>query len=797
MAEYDRSTNTVTMSVRDITDFIFRDGNAASESYSVPEEKMLAGARFHRSYEQKLENKGYTPEYRTEYLHEYPDGLKLKIQGIADAVKDTKKKLYVCEIKTVSVDVQSLETESIPKYRAQVYMYAYMIMCEKNAKACNISIVYHNISKSATKILDEVESFENAENFFKDVLGRLHPWLLLYLDHTKVRDAGLKALAFPHESYRKGQRDICAAVFRAVRDGTKLFVEAPTGTGKTISALFPSLKAMGEGYCGKIFYLTAKVITRSVAKEALESLTSSGLSLRSIILTAKSKSCLGGGNCLPHLCKYSDGHGERVNSAIFAMVSENSLITPETVADYAERYTVCPHELALDASMFCDVIVGDYNHAYDPNATLQRYFSSPSDFAVLVDEVHNLPDRARDMYSSELEASELRAAAKALKDAPKKVKSTFSKLAREISAIGKSLDEENIDDIKHTVSLTEGFIGALDALCEEYRRFLSKDDYDKEKELTIDVYFKCRFFHTLTECRDIYENSFSVYFDRTARKKRLCIMCTDPSPILEELAELPKSTVLFSATLRPFGYYFDVLGGKAERDKYISVGSPFPSENLLCASLCGISTVYKDRSTSYTAICDAICEAVKHKVGNYLVFFPSFKYMDDVYEVFTESFSHGKSLDVIRQTPDMTDGERSDFLMRFNEYGSSTLIGFTVCGGVFSEGVDLKGERLSGAIVVGTGMPAICFERDLLKKSYGSKGRDGFDFAYTYPGLNRVFQAGGRVIRSETDRGFVLLIDTRYRSRKYLSCLPDSWRGIRFFKDISGLSDILREFWNK
>ncbi len=795
MAEYDKSTNTVTMSVRDITDFIFRDGNAASDGYSVPEEKMLAGARFHRSYEAKLEKKGYVPEYRTECTHEYADGLKVNIQGIADAIHDTKKTLSVCEIKTVSENVHLLSFDSIPKYRAQVYFYAYMIMREKSVKSCEVILVYHNISRSETSALNEVLDFEKAEEFFLEVLGELHRWLRLYLDHTEVRDAGLKALTFPHGSYRKGQRDICAAVYRAVRDGAKLFVEAPTGTGKTISALFPSLKAMGEGHCGKIFYLTAKVITRSVAKGALESLTANGLMLRSIILSAKAKSCIGGGNCLPHLCKYSKGHGERVNSAIFALVSEHSLITPELVAMYAEKYVVCPHELALDASLFCDVIVGDYNHAYDPNAMLQRYFSTPSNFVVLTDEVHNLPDRARDMYSADLEVSELRAAARALKEAPKRVRIPFSRLAKEIGAIAKALDEADIADEKHIVGLTEEFLGTLDALCEEYKHFLSREEYEVEKEKTIDEYFRCRFFLKLTELRDIYEGSFAVYLDRTAKKKRLCIVCTDPSQILEELAALPKSTVFFSATLRPFGYYFDVLGGKSERDRYIRVGSPFPIENFLCASLCGISTVYKDRSASCEAICEAITEATRCKVGNYLVFFPSFKYLDDVYEIFSESISESDGITLLRQTTDMNDAERAEFLESFDNHGDKTLIGFTVCGGVFSEGVDLKGEKLSGAIIVGTGMPALCFERDLLKKSYSAKNRNGFDFAYTFPGLNRVFQAGGRVIRSESDRGFVLLIDTRYKKRKYLECLPEAWQSIRFFKDACVLTEVIGEFW--
>ncbi len=831
MADYDSKTNTFSMSVRDITDFIYRDGDVSGDGYSSSEEKMLAGARFHRSYEARMEKQGFVSEYRMEYLHEYEDGLKLKINGIADLLKWNAgtKAAEIGEIKTVSKSVDTLDMDSIPKYKAQSWFYAHMFMIEKGINSVCVSLIFHNLNSKLTNVVKKDVDFCESSELFSHTLDALYKWLRLYLDHKKVRDESIAELKFPHDSYRKGQRELCAAVYRSVRDGEKLFAEAPTGTGKTVSALFPAIKAMGEGHIRKIFYLTAKVITRKVAKDAMADMAKgSQLDFRTIVLCAKSRSCLGDGNCLPHLCKYSKGHGERVNAALFDLISNVSLITPEIVAQYAEKYTVCPHELALDASLFCDAVVGDYNHSFDPRAMLQRYFSCGGDYAVLVDEAHNLPDRAREMYSSALGVKMLKDAARSLKGESKlrKLKAAFSKVAKEISEIGKANEDKKAEEGKVCVRITDALETALNHLCEEYRKFLSREEFETQKEKTVEAYFECKFFLKLIDFCGIYDNSFAVFYNYIGKNGELDIMCTDPSAILYDLSKLSKSTVFFSATLRPFDYYYDILGGSrkgddsdekientaypsdissakngAYLDKYIRIGSPFPKENLLPLAICGISTRFKDRDESYEKIANVIFSSVKAKVGNYMVFFPSFRYLECVYEYFDElcrkDGENQRSIKTMCQTSEMSEDERAEFLLEFESFGQNTLVGFCVCGGVFSEGVDLRGECLSGAIIIGTGMPGVCFERNLLRRSYDAKGHDGFDFAYTFPGLNRVFQAGGRVIRTETDRGFVLLIDDRYRYRKYISSFPEAWENIRYFSSAENVGKEIEKFFER
>lgn len=785
-------------SVREICEFIYRDGDAYAGAASLPLEKMKKGVRFHREFQlqQARAHRNYTAEYRLclEEVLETP--FTLSLSGIADGICEEGGRgcVIIDEIKTTSKKVSGLSFGSIPKYDMQLYLYAYMYMKLTGEKSALVRLVYHNCDSEETNICEKEIDFCFALEMFHRVTSGLLPWVKLIYEHRERRNASIKLLEFPFSSYRKGQRELCAAVYRSIRDCTALFAEAPTGTGKTVSALFPAYKALGEGKGEKIFYLTAKAVQRGVALSAVEKMQTCGLYTRAIVLMAKTKSCLADGNCMPHLCKYSSGCFDRMNDALWELVTNENVITPEVVASYAEKHCVCPHELALDATYFCDVVIGDYNHLYDMQAALQRYFSVGGDYTVLVDEAHNLPDRAREMYTASISRSVLSKAHKDLKEAPKKVRRKFSALRGILKKLGDSMTENGEERRILGTGAGAEFENALEKLCDAYKGFLGEDICAAEKEKTLEVFFDCNFMYQICNLALEHPDCFKVYAQAYGRDTVLYYTCTNPAPIIRAICESVRSVVYFSATLRPFNYYTSLLGMDGEKDKYIRLASPFDSKRQLVAVYGTLSTRLRDREGSYERVSEIIFSAIKCKVGNYLAFFPSFKYLSEVLSVFSDAHPE---IRLAVQESVMDDESRRGFLMEFESHGESTLLGFAVCGGFFSEGIDLVGEKLSGVIIVGTGMPSICFERDLIRSSFGGdEDRTGFNYAYTYPGLSRVFQAAGRVIRTESDCGFIVLCDDRYKTSEYYSHFPASWNeNIKYVGSTARLEREISAFW--
>ena len=797
-----RDDGYVNTSVREICEFLRRSGDAYVGVASIPVEKMKKGVKFHREFqrEQSTLLKLYNPEYRLcieERMGDSP--FVLNLVGIADGISEgvPGENVVIDEIKTTSKKVSSLDFGSIPVYDLQLYCYAYMYMKLSGKRSAVIRLIYHNCDSEETNILEKRIDFSFATEKFREMCDELLPWITFIYEHRKKRNESIANLKFPFGSYRKGQRELCGAVYRSVRDSSALFAQAPTGTGKTVSSLFPAYKALGEDMGEKIFYLTAKAVQRTVAAETVEKMRESGLYTRLLVLTAKTKSCLSEGNCMPSLCKYSASCFDRMNDALWDIINNEFVITPEKIAEYAEKHCVCPHELALDTSYFCDCVVGDYNHLYDPQAYLQRYFSVGGDYIALVDEAHNLPDRARDMYTAILSRASLTKAHKELKEAPKKVRRSFSSLANVLKKLGKSMFDA--EEERRILGISAGleFENALEKLCDNYKGFLGDDGYAKEKEKTLETFFDCNFMLQITQLAATHPSCFRVYAETDGKETVLYYTCTNPAPILRAICDSIRSTVYFSATFSPFDYYTELLCMNADTDKYIRLPSPFKSENQLVAVYTTLSTRLKDREGSYERVCEIIYSAIKCKTGNYLVFFPSFKYLTSVLEVFADAHPEIRT---VTQMSNMDEEKRAEFLEAFEKHGEETLVGFAVCGGLFSEGIDLVGERLSGVVVIGTGMPSICFERDLIKSSFEDTEnfRRGFNYAYTYPGLNRVFQAAGRVIRTETDKGFIVLCDDIYKTAEYRTNFPPHWESnIRFVGSNARLEREISEFWDK
>lgn len=795
-----RDDGFINTSVREICEFLRRSGDAYVGAASLPLEKMKKGVRFHRDFqhEQQKTLKNYCPEYRLCIEEKLDSPFVLNLSGIADGIAEGSDNdpVIIDEIKTTSKKVSSLDFGSIPVYDLQLYCYAYMYMKLSGKKNAVIRLIYHNCDSDETNIVEQRMEYDAAREKFREMCDELLPWIRLIYDHRIKRNDSIKKLEFPFGSYRKGQRELCGAVYRCVRDSITLFAQAPTGTGKTVSTLFPAYKALGEDRGEKIFYLTAKAVQRSLAKEAILKMTENGLYTRMLVLTAKSKSCLSEGNCMPHLCKYSASCFDRMNDALWDIINNELVITPEIVAEYSEKHEVCPHELALDTSYFCDCVVGDYNHLYDPQAALQRYFSVGGDYIALVDEAHNLPDRARDMYTAILSKSALTKAHRELKEAPKKVRRSFSSLASVLRKLGKSMTEK--EESRRILGVSAGyeFESALEKLCDKYKGFLGEDICRSEKEKTLETFFDCNFMLQITMLAAVHPDCFRVYAETDGKETVMYYTCTNPAPILRAICDSIRSTVYFSATLSPFDYYTELLCMREESDKYIRLPSPFDPKNQLVAVYTTLSTRLKDREGSYEKVSEIIYSAIKCKTGNYLVFFPSFRYLSDVLAVFEDAYPEIRT---VVQESNMDDEKRAAFLENFEYHGDTTLLGFAVCGGLFSEGIDLVGDRLSGVIIIGTGMPSICFERDLIRSSFesGENVRRGFNYAYTYPGLNRVFQAAGRVIRTESDKGFIVLCDDRYNTSDYYSNFPSHWgENMKYIGNTVKLEREITSFWN-
>ena len=603
----------------------------------------------------------------------------------------------------------------------------------------------------------------------------------------------MKDLQFPFP-YREGQRDIVSGVYHTVSSGKTLFVQAPTGVGKTMSAIFPSVRAIGEGKGETLFYLTAKTITGTVAQEAFHILREKGLKFKVTAITAKEKLCFQDTpECTPEKCPYAKGHFDRVNDAVYELWTTEEVYSREVIRAHAEKWQVCPFEMCLDLSIWVDGIICDYNYVFDPNVHLKRFFGEniSGDYIFLIDEAHNLVERGREMYSAGISRQSLVALRK-------KIRKRFSKLARTLDKANRQMMEleENLAEtgkgyqvLPNPRVLPIPFLtisGELEEILEE------KELEEELRREILEFYFIVRDFLNVSE---LVDENYVVYTENSAEEGfRLRLFCVNPAENLGEYLKKGKSAIFFSATMFPMLYYRELL--TTDRDAYgIYVQSPFPKENRRILIGSDVSSRYTRRNRAeYRKIAGYIARCVWQRQGNYMVFFPSYRLMEDVLQVYEEEFS----VDWVRcvcQTTDMTEQEREGFLEEFQER-EGTLVGFCVLGGIFSEGVDLTGESLIGAVIVGTGLPQIGSQREILKEYYDKKNHCGFDYAYRYPGMNKVLQAAGRVIRTKEDKGVILLLDDRFWDRDYQEIFPREWQD-RTGCRLDTVEDAVETFWKR
>ena len=782
-------------SVHEICDFIFRTGDVYTGGTDITGEAMLIGAKFHRQLqaERKRENKSYQSEFDIKYTEEF-DGFEYTVHGRIDGIVENGDGTIIDEFKTTSKDLDELEWDTIKAHCAQLFCYGYMYAQLNSLNYITLRLTYFNYDSEQSKTLEKELTYTQLRQWFVALIDEHIKWPKLIYYHRISRNKSLKNMNFPYGSFRDGQRQLSALVYRSIRDEKKLFAEAPTGIGKTVSTIFPSLKALGEEIGEKVFYLSAKNIGSLAATDCLDMCINKGADVWYTSMTSKDKICFRDKNCLPTECEYSKGHYDRVNAALYELISRNERITKDKIIEIAEKHKVCPFELQLDASEFCDVVVGDYNYFFDPRAKLCRYFGDMNSgkYIILVDEAHNLVDRAREMYSASLSYYQLKKYSKHLKGL-RKLSGRLNKCIAYIDLIRHGLELSGKSEKKLVIS--EKDMMPFRSFCDAYRKFLSDDTtHDEAKRETLQLFFDISFFVEIFDIESCYQSDYIDYCGIEEKDCYVRLFCANPSQIISYLTKQLLSCTFFSATLTPREYYIKMLGFDESTDNIVSLPSPFPPENFFTAVFKNISTRYKDRDKSIETICNIIKLATEKKLGNYLCFFPSYAYMESVYGEFCVMYPEVKTE---LQSKDMTQEEREAFLKKFTDNPGETLVGFALSGGMFSEGVDLKGDRLSGAIIIGTGLPGICFERDMLKELFDVTIGEGmgYNYAYTYTGLNRVYQAAGRVIRTKTDKGFVILVDDRYSKMSHRKTFPDSWKNVRFFSETEALSNSIEKFW--
>ena len=849
----------IRVSVRRLVEFILRSGDIDNRHQGIPDNAMQEGGRIHRMIQRRM-----GPEYRAEVSLKYThptEKYTLIVEGRADGIIEQNSEITIDEIKGTYRDLVKMR-EPVREHIAQAKCYAYIYSLQNDLKQIRVRMTYCNILTEDIRYFYEDYTFAELEKWFQELIAAYRKWADYAWEWKEIRQASVEALEFPFE-YRDGQKDLVTYVYRTIYHKRKLFLEAPTGVGKTISTVFPSIKAMGKGMGEKLFYLTAKTITRTVAEDTFTLLREKGLRFKSVVLTAKDKICfMEKPECNPESCPYAKGHYDRVNDAIYEMLIAEESFTRERIEEYAAKYQVCPFEMCLDMSLFADGVIGDYNYLFDPHVYLKRFFGDGSggNYIFLIDEAHNLLERGREMYSAPLIKEEFLEMKREIKQTVVSEMEEVGKKAQisgqmtlEVTEVS-GLEENDTDTLYikgkkerkkngKSILVRMGYAEKLEYHLEKCNKELLELKRDCENyclvenidkfvqallklHATIDEYLDEQeeqklpvrenlldFFFKVSHFLDIYERLDENYVKYTQLGEDgtflLKLFCVNPKENLKQCMMRGRSTILFSATFLPIQYYKSLLGGEQE-DYEVYAKSVFSPEKKALFIANDVTSKYTRRSDEeYYNIARYIDELVKMRHGNYMVFCPSYAFLRTIYEKYTEYFADEEK-ECIIQSEYMNEEEREAFLERFRgnedcdlqanigmdiEVEERSLIGFCVLGGIFGEGIDLKNDSLIGAIIVGTGLPQVCNEREILKNYFDANGENGFDFSYRYPGMNKVLQAAGRVIRTAEDVGVIALLDERFLQLSYRRMFPREWE---YFETVSvdTVGKRVERFWD-
>lgn len=793
----------IRISVRNLIGFILRSGDIDNRNRSMVENAMAEGSRLHRKI-QKSMSTNYQSEVMLRTLVE-GESYDVEVEGRADGIITNylDNSIMIDEIKCTYSDFSHWK-EANTLHLAQGKCYGAIYLLENKMENINIRITYCNIESEELKYFQQEYSKIELIEWFIKLVNEYRKWADLEYRWKKLRQESIKNLLFPFP-YRKGQKELVTYTYQTVYHKKKLFIEAPTGVGKTISTVFPAIKAMGEDFGDKLFYFTAKTITRTVASDTFQLLRNNGLKFKTVELTAKDKICLiEEVECNPIACPYAKGHFDRVNTAIYDLLQKEENYPREVILKYALKHQVCPFEFCLDISEFSDGIICDYNYLFDPHVYLKRYFGegNTNEYLFLIDEAHNLVDRGREMYSATLCKEDFLRIKNVVKDHDSIMARQLEKCNKEMLYLKRECENYEIVD---SISI---FILACSRLFSTMEKYLQKNNDTSIRKEILDFYFEIRHFLAIYDGVDDNYITYTQLLD--TGKFLLKLFCINPSDNLKECMNKGRSTILFSATLLPIQYFKMLLGGD-EKDFEVYAESVFHSSKRALLIAKDVTSKYTNRNeTEYYNIACYIHKITKSKRGNYMIFFPSHSFLKKIFQVYQDNFMNEDIEECLTQSGFMDEGERELFLEKFTranqcdfnqvikmeveEVVQKSLLGFCVLGGIFSEGIDLKDDSLIGAIVVGTGLPQVCTERELIKEYFDELGYNGFEYSYQYPGMNKVLQAAGRVIRTVTDQGIIVLLDKRFLSTPYQKLFPREWDQYQIItKDEIG--NTINEFW--
>lgn len=777
----------IRISVRNLVEFILRSGDLDNRRGGMADKEAMArGGRIHRKIQRQMSG-AYQAEVPLVYEKKY-DEFSIRLEGRADGIITDEDGYMIDEIKGIYRDVNSL-LEPVPVHLAQAKCYALIWAREKNLEQIRVQMTYCNLDTEEIRRFSSSYSTEELGGWFDWLLDSYYRWANWQYQWKRKRNQSMQGLEFPFP-YREGQREVVSSVYRTILRKKQLFLQAPTGLGKTMSTVFPAVRSMGEGISEKVFYLTAKTLTRKVAWEAFDILRKKGLACKVLILTAKEKMCVCDKvDCNPSACPRAKGHFDRVNEAVFELLNRQDGFDRETLLAQSEAWQVCPYEMSLDVSTWVDAVICDYNYVFDPDAHLRRFFGEGNrgDYVFLIDEAHNLAERGREMYSAKLYKEDVLAVRKLVKPLQKKLAGYLDKCNQQMLVWKRESETYQILDSLGSLGIhLMNVMGELEVLLEEL-------EPGELREKILDFYFQVR---TFLNIHDLVDDNYVIYTRHDEENHFFVrLFCVNPAENLQRCVDKGISAVYFSATLLPVTYYRKLLSGRSD-DYAVYAGTPFSQNQKLLLLGRDVSSRYTRRTPEeFEKICRYISQAAAVHPGNYMIFFPSYKMLQDVYEVYVSLYGEGQ--EILLQNPSMNEKEREEFLGRFEEQKEEgALLGFCVMGGVFAEGIDLTGEQLVGALVVGTGIPQISCEREILKNFYDAQGVSGFDYAYRFPGMNKVLQSAGRVIRTVWDRGVILLLDERFCSWEYRTLFPREWADYQICTRDTA-ADWMRKFWEK
>ena len=767
-----------TLSVGELVNMVMRSGDIDSRLGAGS--RMQEGQEVHKAIQAEYEA-GWEKEVSFKMKCETMD---LILQGRADGVFHGRG---IHEIKSTRRKLGEWDQEGEAVHWAQAYCYAHMLASEEALESVEILLTYANLPMQERKDFVQTKSAAWLKSYVTDLLDQYSQWHQFMQQWLSHRDDSLKAFGFPYGEYRQGQRKLAAAVYSAIRDQFLMLAEAPTGVGKTVSTLFPSLKAMGEGHLDRIFYLTAKAVARTVAEESLLRMREAGASVKSVTLTAKEKICFTGEKkCNPVDCPYAKGHFDRINGCLMDALSHEDHMDRCAVEAYARKHEVCPAEFALDVASFSDVIICDYNYVFDPLAKLQRFFVEVTErYAFLVDEAHNLPQRGRDMFSAVLCREDVLALRKAY---PKKSEpyKALGKLNSQMLAQYKMLVSEEEDFVSHMELNGKllATVGKAFDSCVTYG--LDTEGFELEKRASEQL-LQCYRFQFMSD----YYSDGHLWVETLEEGGTCKMVCIDPSSLLKAVYGNSVATIIFSATMAPYDYYEEILGIGGCRK--LVLDSPFPHENRQMLLGAGVDTRLHARERHYDRIAAYVAALVRSKSANYLVFCPSYEFLRQVEFRLTAVIS---DCQMVSQVAGMTEADKLAFLACFDKENPQAVVGLAVLGGSFSEGIDLVGERLEGVVLIGMGTPYKSAENELVKTFYEARGQNGYSYAYVYPAINKIVQAVGRLIRTETDRGIILFLEDRYLHSRYKALLPSHWH-IKKLSEPEAVFESHLAFWNQ